>query len=165
MQQKKIIVKVALLLSAFLIYIAIGYWLNASPNGWYESLKKPSFTPPNWIFDPVWTILYLLMIVSIILVWNAPSSENSKIKTFKKQAEFFFWGQLLFNFLWPTLFFHFHWIGLAFIDIVFLQIYCIMAMFAFYQMHQVLAACLFIPYVLWVSFALLLNLSIFLINT
>ncbi len=118
---------------------------------WYQSLNKPFFSPPNWIFGPVWTALYLLMGISAYLVW------------IKKGALNYFLIQLFLNFLWSVLFFGLRSPLLGFIDIVTLWIFILITILQFYKISKP-AAYLLIPYLLWVSFATLLNLSIILLN-
>lgn len=125
---------------------------------WYKTLAKPFFSPPNWIFGPVWTLLYLLMGISMYLIWKK-GLKNKMVRLAIK----IFLVQLLFNFLWSLLFFGLRSPALAFIDIVFLWIFIVLAIKHFYPLSR-LAAYLLIPYILWVSFASLLNLAILLLN-
>lgn len=125
---------------------------------WYKYLHKPSFSPPNWIFGPVWTVLYLLMGISVYLVW-LKQSKSKRVKTALK----LFLTQLLFNFLWSIIFFGFHNPLIAFVDIILLWIAIVLTIMTFYRLSKP-AAYLLIPYILWVSFAALLNISIVLLN-
>ena len=127
-----------------------------SVSTWYLTLNKPLFSPPSWIFSPVWIILYLLMSISFYLVWTS-KSKNKKI------ALNFFLIQLSFNTLWPILFFGLKSISLAFIDIVLLWIFILITISSFYKISK-MSAYLLAPYILWVSFAMILNFSIFMIN-
>jgi len=118
---------------------------------WYEALNKPVFTPPAWLFGPVWTILYLLMGMSLY-------------RAVIKRAELkWFIIQLSLNFLWSYLFFSLHEIGLALLEIVVLFGAIIATMIQF-RKKDLLAARLLIPYAAWVAFAAFLNLSIWLKN-
>lgn len=119
---------------------------------WYSTLEKPFFNPPPWIFGPVWTILYLLMGISLYLVWG-----NKKI-TLK-----WFWIQLILNSLWSILFFGLKNPALAFLEIIFLWLAIVLTIQSFWKYNRN-AAWLLIPYLLWVSFAGILNLSIALLN-
>lgn len=122
----------------------------SSVNTWYVSLNKPSFNPPNWIFSPVWIILYLLMGIAFYLVWK---QANKKL----------FFGQLILNALWPVLFFGLKCPFLAFIVIVILWILILLTLIDFYKIEK-RAGLLLIPYLLWVSFAAVLNFNLFILN-
>jgi len=124
---------------------------------WYAGLNKPSFNPPNWIFGPVWTTLYLLMGISFYLIWKLPSSKS------RTQAIFVFFIQFILNFCWSILFFSMHQIGWAFVEIIAMWILILLTILQF-RKHSIPAAVLLIPYLLWVSFASLLNWSIWLLN-
>lgn len=118
--------------------------------GWYANLNKPPFNPPNWVFGPVWTTLYVLMGIAAGLAW-------------KGKGRWYFLAQLFFNFLWSLVFFSFHQIGLALLVIVILWVLILKTILEFRKIST-LAAALLIPYLLWVSFASLLNLSLLTIN-
>ena len=130
----------------------------ASIPTWYAGLVKPSFSPPNWIFAPVWTILYFLMGVAAHLVWRG-GIKKKKVKI----ALYYFLGQLFLNLLWSVIFFGLHQPFLAFIDIVLLLIMIVKTMREFNNISKI-AMYLLIPYVLWVGFAALLNISIVILN-
>lgn len=118
---------------------------------WYVALNKPFFSPPNWVFGPVWTILYILMGISLYLVW------------IKRRVPAVFWTQLLLNAIWSILFFGMKNPTLALVDIIALWVAIILTIKAFYKIN-ILAAYLLIPYLAWASFATILNLSIVLLN-
>lgn len=122
---------------------------------WYASLNKPFFSPPNFVFGPVWTILYLLMGVALYLVWM----KNKKVKT----AVVVFSGQLVLNFLWSIIFFGLHLPILAFLEIIFLWVAIAVTIIIFAKISKV-AAYLLVPYLLWVSFAAILNIAIVVLN-
>lgn len=124
--------------------------INSIPN-WYEELNKPFFNPPNWIFGPVWTILYGLMGFSLYLMWG-------KLKKLK-----WFFIQLILNFFWTIFFFGFKETEIAYIIILGLILSIILTIKDFYKNNK-LAAYLLIPYLFWVIFASFLNLSIILLN-
>lgn len=124
---------------------------------WYQALNKPFFNPPNWIFGPVWTILYILIGVSIFLVLEKASKNK---RTFLSSL---FLVQLVLNFFWTFIFFGLHNPLLAFIEIIFLWI-SILVLILKFRKYSKTASIILIPYLLWVSFAALLNLSIFLLN-
>ena len=133
------------------------FTLSAIPT-WYIHLHKPSFSPPNWIFGPVWTVLYFLMGLSVFLIWKK-GVKNKKIQ----HALFYFLVQLFFNFTWSILFFGLHNPLLGLVDILLLLISIILTMIIFLKTSR-FAFYLLIPYLLWVSFATLLNLSLVLLN-
>jgi translocator protein len=126
------------------------------PGPWYESLVKPPWTPPNWIFGPVWTVLYLAIAVSGWLVWR----EGQKILSPPLIA----WVlQLVFNALWSWFFFGLHLPTLALVNIL-LLLATISAFIILAKPYSRLAAGLFIPYALWVAFAAALNFEIVRLN-
>lgn len=126
--------------------------------GWYADLAKPSFTPPSWIFAPVWIALYALMGIALHLVWqrgwDAPGV---------RPAVVLFGVQLVLNALWTPLFFGLHWLLVAFVEIVVLWILILATFLAFRRVSRV-AALLLVPYGLWVAFAAALNHSFWLLN-
>ena len=126
-------------------------------NTWYETLNKPSFNPPNYLFGPVWTVLYILMGISLYLILKAPKT------ALRKQAVVIFGIQLGLNFCWSFLFFQFHLPGVSFIEILALLISIIIMIRAFKKINKT-AAYLQIPYLLWVSFASVLNGAIWYLN-
>jgi len=129
-----------------------------SITNWYGQLRKPFFTPPDWIFGPVWTILYLLMAISFFIVWNK-GVNYPKVK----QAIVWFLIQLALNAIWTPLFFGFHLILLAFIEILLLWLAILFTFYAFKRI-SIYAAVLWIPYLAWVGFAVILNGSIWYLN-
>ncbi len=125
---------------------------------WYAGLIKPSFSPPDWIFGPVWTTLYFLMGVSVCLIWKK-GINNKEIKI----AIYYFLAQLFFNFLWSVIFFGLHLPLVAFIDVIALLVAIVMTMMKFSKISKT-ALYLLIPYLLWVCFATILNGAIVLLN-
>ena len=125
-----------------------------SVSTWYTELIKPSFNPPNWLFGPVWISLYILMGISLYLVWS--KSKNGV-------AMMIFFIQLALNTIWSIIFFGLKMPGLAFIEIIFLWAVILLTIVQFHKIHRV-SAYLLIPYILWVSFAALLNLAIYILN-
>ena len=125
---------------------------------WYVHLNKPFFTPPDWLFGPVWTVLYFLMAVSALLVWNKGLSNPSV-----KIALFLYLLQLVLNGLWMPLFFGLKMPLLAFCEIVLLWSAIILTILAFYRV-SIAAALLLFPYIAWTSFAAVLNFSLWLLN-
>lgn len=125
---------------------------------WYQTLTKPSYNPPNWVFAPVWTLLFLLMGISLFLIWTSQTDKKTKQKAIS-----IFNTQLLFNILWSLFFFTFKNPTLAFVEIIFLWILIFINIKSFSAINRI-AGILLIPYILWVSFAAFLNLSIVLLN-
>lgn len=126
-------------------------------NSWYMNIAKPSFNPPNWIFGPVWTVLYIMMGFALYFLWTAKTSEN------RKKAITFFTIQIFLNSLWSILFFALEAPLLAFIEIIILWVFILLTIFYSWKVSRK-AAYLLIPYILWVSFAAVLNFAIFLLN-
>jgi len=125
---------------------------------WFATLNKPSFNPPAYLFGPVWTALYLLMGVSMFLIWNTAKTE------LRQKALIVFGIQLFFNFWWSILFFSFHAIFLSIIDIL-LMWFLILYMIFLFKKIKPIAAYLQIPYLLWVTFATILNITIYFLNS
>ena len=129
----------------------------SSIDTWYKYLNKPSFSPPNWIFGPVWTLLYFLMGISLFLIWKRKQNKETK------EAIKWFFIQLLLNFLWSLIFFGGHQITLAFLDIAVLLAAIYLTIKKFEKLNKI-AGYLLLPYIFWVGFATILNLSILLLN-
>lgn len=124
---------------------------------WYHNLNKPFLNPPDWIFTPVWTILYVLILVAfIILLFN-------KVCKNKVKPIILFATQLILNLMWTPAFFYFQNIKLGLIIVFALWATILLTIRAFYKCSKV-AAILLIPYFLWVSFALYLNFEILRLN-
>lgn len=128
--------------------------INNIPGEWYQALAKPSFNPPNWVFAPVWSVLYV-----IIGLVGARTFLNHR----RTPAMRFWVAQMIFNFAWSPLFFGFQEIALALIVIIALLI-SIVGFIAVSRKQDDLSALLFVPYLAWVAFATVLNTSIFLMN-
>lgn len=125
---------------------------------WYKTIVKPSFNPPNWIFGPVWTILFALMGIALFLVWK-----NIGVNLMAKRAILLFAIQLILNILWSVAFFGMKSPLVGFVIIILLWIAILLTILSFYKVSNV-AGWLLIPYILWVSFASILNLAIVLLN-
>ena len=134
-----------------------GMFTSQSVPEWYATLNRPSFNPPNWIFGPVWTTLYILMGISFFLIWK---QEASKVRN---RAILIFLLQLVLNFAWSFIFFYFNMIGLALVEIILLWISIVMMLVVFYKIKP-LASYINIPYLLWVTFATVLNASYYFLN-
>lgn len=125
---------------------------------WYAYLNKPSFSPPNYLFGPVWTTLYTLMGISAYLVYKKGTKKKNT-----KEALNIFWIQLALNSLWSIIFFGMKNPTLAFIEIIIMWIAILITIIKFYPISKTSAYCL-VPYIIWVSFALVLNFSIVTLN-
>lgn len=134
-----------------------GYMTVSGLNGWYTTLVKPSFNPPNVIFGPVWTTLYALMGISVYMVWTA--SQNPLRRT----ALIAYSVQLFLNFWWSIIFFQFQNLPAALAEIILMWL-AILYMIIIFRRIKPLAAYLQIPYLLWVSFATVLTASIWWLN-
>jgi translocator protein len=128
---------------------ASGFLTSGSIQSWYPTIVKPSWNPPNWIFGPVWSLLYIMMGTSFALMWHSKNTD-------KKKAYRLFFIQFGLNLIWTPIFFGLYNIGLAFIVIV-LMVICIILTIIEFNKIKPLAAYLLIPYVSWVSFATILN--------
>lgn len=138
-----------------LISLSAGFIGSRFPPGeWYDSLAKPSFNPPGWVFGPVWTLLYILMGIAVWLAWKEQGFST---------AVYLFMAQLALNALWSYLFFGANRPGLAFMEIILLWVLILLTMILFWRVRTA-AGVLFIPYLLWVSFASVLNYSLWRMN-
>lgn len=138
--------------------IISGLLASANNNLWFDTLNKPTWNPPAYLFGPVWTTLYLLMGISLGLIWNSKATEESK-----RNAYFLFAIQLFLNFWWSIFFFNFHSPALALLDIILMVITIILTILSFSAFSKI-ASWLLVPYIAWVSFATILNFSIWNLN-
>ena len=150
----KLLVSLALPLG---LGVIAGLFTSASVPEWYATLNRPSFSPPNWLFGPVWTVLYILLGFSFFLIWKQTVSKERNI------AIFVFIIQLVLNFAWSFIFFYFNLIGFALIEIILLWISIIIMIVVFYKIKPI-AGYINIPYFLWVTFATILNASYYFLN-
>jgi benzodiazapine receptor len=136
----------------------IGAAVTATSVGtWYQALHKPAFNPPDWIFAPVWTTLYILMAIAGWRVWRRAGFETGR------KALTVFVVQLALNLAWSFIFFGQQRIGFALIEIVILLLAIIVTTVLFWRIDR-WAGVLFLPYVLWVAFATVLNTSLWWLN-
>lgn len=131
---------------------------------WYPTLNKPSLSPPNWVFGPVWLILYALMGVSLYLVWQSSKAKTNELlcKTHERALVIFI-AQFILNVLWSIMFFGLKRPDIAFVEIIVLWLTIIATIFYFLKISK-RASYLLIPYLFWVSFASYLNYSIWTLN-
>eukprot|EP01136_Pigoraptor_vietnamica_P020829 Opistho-1_new@70261 len=134
-----------------------GLFTMSEIQGWYAGLQKPSFNPPNWLFGPVWSMLYLLMGISFYLIWKQP------VSTVRNVGLTLFVIQFILNFFWSILFFNQHMIAAALLEMVFMWIFILLTMIWFAKLSPT-AAWLLLPYLCWVSFATLLTAAIWKLN-
>ncbi|HAE14743.1 MAG: tryptophan-rich sensory protein [Chitinophagales bacterium] len=134
-----------------------GFFTSGEIDTWYAALEKPPLNPPDWIFAPVWTTLYILMGISLALYWSAEYGNS------KRTGFMVFLIQLGLNLLWSLLFFKLHSPLLALIDIVCLIGFILTNMYFFARVSRQ-SALLLLPYLAWVSFATYLNLSVLQLN-
>ena len=131
-----------------------GFVTTSFKEPWYSEIILPTFNPPSWVFGPVWTTLYIFMSVAIWGAWNKSSD--------KKVLQVYF-VHLFFNAMWSVIFFGFHQIFIALIDLGIILIFIIWLMKIYYKINKI-SFLLMIPYLLWSSYALVLNTTIFYLN-
>lgn len=162
MEQKPIspILKISIMVVTCLV---IGYLSSLvtreGVETWYQTIEKPSFNPPREVFSPVWTVLYIMMGVAAGLVWSRIDQQREMVR----KALVFFWIQLALNALWSYLFFGLHNPFLALIEIILLWLMIYETFVQFNKVNRI-AGYLFIPYLLWVTFATVLTGSIWWLN-
>ena len=142
------------LLMTFLASGVGGYTTATFKEPWYSQIILPSFNPPGWVFGPVWTTLYILMSVAIWRVW-INHHDNKILKLY--------FVHLFFNTVWSIIFFGFHQIGLALLDLIVILVFIVLLMKTYYLKDRI-SFLLMIPYLLWSSYALVLNFNIFILN-
>ncbi len=153
------------LISLFFFYIpvALVQLISAkvtlrSINPWYNSLEKPSWTPPAWVFGPAWTVIYIMMAIAIWQVYQTNKKHSQSFFVY-----FLFFLQLFVNGLWSVLFFGLHLTGWAIIDLVILIFLIAITAVHFFKIRPI-AGLMLIPYFLWCIFALSLNVAIWRLN-
>ena len=136
----------------------LGAWATTPEiPGWYRTLVKPSWNPPDWVFGPVWTTLYVMMGGAAWLIWNRGGVRQ------QRRALGLFAVQLALNAAWSWIFFNRHWLGWAAVEIVCLWIAIAVTTWAFFHRSRA-AGWLMMPYLAWVSFAVALNIAIWQLN-
>jgi benzodiazapine receptor len=155
--------KIAKILIMVATCVAVGYLSSAvsrdESDPWYDTLVKPVFNPPNWLFSPAWTTLYILMGIAAGLVWDKIDTQREVVR----KGLIFFWIQLGLNALWSYLFFGLHNPLLALIELVILWLMIYETFIQFTKINKA-AGYLLIPYLAWVTFAGVLNASIWWLN-
>jgi benzodiazapine receptor len=132
--------------------LVIGYL--TAPGEWYAQLVKPAFNPPNWVFGPVWTVLYILIAIAGWRVWRR-NRAGASMKLW--------WTQLALNFAWSPIFFFAHQTAVALV-VILLLLFTVIAFTAASRRVDRVSTWLFVPYAAWVSFAAILNASILALN-
>ena len=154
MGAKQQILGLVVFLAACYLVASIGGFVTAPAiSGWYATLPRLSWTPPNWVFGPVWTLLYTLMAIAAWLVWRRAGVTAVAVPLT------LFAVQLALNLAWTLLFFGLHRVGLAFLDIVLLWLAILATLIMCWRVTPV-AGWLLLPYLLWVSYASTLNFGI-----
>ncbi|NTU73221.1 tryptophan-rich sensory protein [Candidatus Roizmanbacteria bacterium] len=152
----------------FVLALCIGISLFAGALGslatfpsiptWYATLHKPTYTPPNWVFGPVWTTLYILMGIALYLVFQKKTKKVERIR-----GIYLFFTQLALNVIWSVVFFGIHQIGGGCVVIVLLWLTIALTILNFYKISKPAAYCL-VPYLVWTSYASFLNFSLLFLN-
>ncbi|MGH4122813.1 MAG: TspO/MBR family protein [Clostridium sp.] len=151
---------IALIISVLLAE-GVGFlsgFLSMSASSDYKNFNKPSFAPPGWVFPVVWTILFLLMAIAAYRIWMKGRSGEDVTK-----ALVLYVVQLFFNFLWSIIFFRFRLYAIAFLELLLLLVFILLTTFEFHRIDKI-SAYLMIPYIAWVSFAGVLNCTIWMLN-
>jgi len=153
------VIKLVISLLASFAAAGIGslFTFKAIPT-WYAGLKKPPYTPPNWAFGPVWTTLYILMAISVFLIWQKGLAMDGVLLAFT-----LFWIQLALNALWSIIFFGMRAKGGGVITIIVLWFLILATIITSFRVSE-WAGALLIPYLLWVSIATYLNIGVWLLN-
>ena len=151
------ILLIIFVLVCLLVQVAGSFWMKETISTWYPKLIKPSWTPPDWIFGPVWFCLYIMIAVSGWLISRAEYSHNRTV------ALVLYCGQLALNFIWSFLFFSLHSPILGLIDILLLCLLIILTIIKTWPVAR-LGSLLLIPYLAWVIYATTLNVGIWLLN-
>ena len=154
MMKNKYLSLLLILIITFIPSVIGGIITTYFKEPWYSEIILPSFNPPSWVFAPVWTTLYILMAIAIWKIW---------VNSFNLKILKLYLVHLLFNGTWSIIFFGFHQIGLALINLLIILIFIILLMKK-YLITDKISFYLMIPYLIWSSYALILNSSIFLLN-
>ena len=154
MTKNKYLSLVLILIITFTASAIGGFITSAFKEPWYSQIILPSFNPPSWVFGPVWTTLYIFMSIAAWSIW---------IKTFNKKYLKIYFYHIFFNASWSVIFFGFHSITLALLDLFIILIFIIILM-KIYLRENKTSFYLFLPYLIWSSYAFILNISIYILN-
>ncbi len=139
------------------VYVVSGIVTASTVGDWYQTLRKPTFNPPDWLFTPVWSVLFLMIALGGWMAWRAAAGRQ------RRAVVSSFGVQLGLNCLWSILFFGLQWIGAALVEIVVLWVSILWTIRVFWSIDR-RAALLFVPYACWVAFAIVLNAAIWMLN-
>jgi len=159
MKTKNILTLITFILITQVAGIVGSLFTTPSIQTWFANLEKPLLNPPNWVFAPVWTLLFLLMAIAAYLIYT---NQNVPSKIIRK-AIIIFSIQLILNVIWSILFFGIHNPAAAFFEIIILWSTILYTIILFYKISRI-AGWILIPYILWVSFASYLNLMLWILN-
>lgn len=148
---------------AAVVFLAAGYGSMFTPGTWYARLTPPVGTPPNWVFGPVWTLLYSTMAISAWCFWDVPTKDNARAKQLVNLGLGVFLCQLILNSAWSQFFFGLHWMQIALLDILALWVMTLVTLIIFW-IRTPLSGILLLPYLLWVTYAVYLNIGFWVLN-
>lgn len=163
--RKSLILKIFIAVPIILVLGATsGIVTSGNMETWYETLNEPSIKPPNYLFGIVWSILYVMIGTSFALIWHKfINADNAIVKKKAQTAIIIFSIHFVLNLMWTIIFFGMHEMLFALIEIITLLLFIVWTMKSFYGLNK-LASLLLLPYLLWVSFATILNLEFYLLN-
>lgn len=139
------------------VYVSSGIITATSVGEWYQTLNKPSFNPPDRVFAPVWSVLYLMIALAGWMAWRGSRNDQ------RRPVVVAFGAQLGLNFLWSILFFGLHWIAAALVEMILLWASILWAIRTFWPIDR-RAGLLLVPYACWVAYAITLNAAIWMMN-
>tara|TARA_B110000211_G_C14038913_1_gene535866 strand:- start:176 stop:640 length:465 start_codon:yes stop_codon:yes gene_type:complete len=154
MTKNKYLSLILIFIITFIAPVIGGFITTSFKEPWYSEIILPSFNPPSWVFAPIWTTLYIMMSFAIWKIW---------INSFNLKILKIYFIHLFFNCIWSIIFFGFHQIGLALINLIIILVFIIILMKKYFKIDKV-SFYLMVPYLLWSSYALMLNSFIFILN-
>ncbi len=157
MKNKKVLTYIGFILICQMAGIIGSLFTAPAVKGWYTTINKSPLNPPSWVFAPVWTTLFVMMGIAVSIIWLSEKNEA------RNKALKIFFVQLVLNTLWSIIFFGLKNPALAFVEIIFLWLAILYTIILFRKIDRK-ASCLLIPYILWVSFASVLTLSVAMLN-
>lgn len=157
MKNKKVLTYIGFILICQMAGIIGSLFTAPAVKGWYTTINKSPLNPPSWVFAPVWTTLFVMMGIAVSIIWLSEKNEA------RNKALKIFFVQLVLNTLWSIIFFGLKNPALAFVEIIFLWVAILYTIILFRKIDRK-ASCLLIPYILWVSFASVLTLSVAMLN-
>ena len=154
MTKNKYLSLILILLLTFVASAIGGFITSSFKDPWYSQIILPSFNPPSWVFGPIWSTLYFMMSIGAWLTW---------INNFNKKQLNIYFVHVFFNATWSIIFFGFHRIDLALLNLIIILLFILILMKIYFTESKI-SFYLFIPYLVWSSYALALNITIFLLN-